>query len=129
ECRRPYRDQRHHHRILGVPHGWVRRLERPPVGTAERELRAGLGQRARRGVETGEGELMVRGAWCVVSGVGLVAAALPAYSQSPTRPPGSSNIHVLAHLPLGRPFTIAGIEVEQDLARPYAYVSRKIGGI
>ncbi len=59
----------------------------------------------------------------------LLVGNMPAQAQTPAKPPGSPNIHVLAHLPLGRPFTIAGIEVEQDLARPYAYVSRKIGGI
>ncbi|MSR06997.1 MAG: hypothetical protein EXR93_08035 [Gemmatimonadetes bacterium] len=59
---------------------------------------------------------------------GVVAAAAPAQSQGPWKPPGSPNVHVLAHVPLGRAFTVAGIEVEQDLARPFAYVSRKIGG-
>src|SRR5689334_11374730 len=59
----------------------------------------------------------------------LFVAALPALAQEPGKPAGSSNVHVLAHVPLGRAFTIAGIEAEQDLARPFAYVSRKIGGI
>jgi hypothetical protein len=59
----------------------------------------------------------------------LIRAGTTARAQEPGKTPGSPNVHVLAHVPLGRPFTISGIEVEQDLARPYAYVSRKIGGI
>src|SRR5262249_12369757 len=37
---------------------------------------------------------------------------------------GSSNIHVVAHVPLGRLFTVGDIEMEQELSRPYVYVSR-----
>ena len=33
----------------------------------------------------------------------------------------SANIHVVAHIPLARP--IADIELEQELSRPYAYLS------
>ena len=40
---------------------------------------------------------------------------------------GSSNIEVVAHLPLGPDVT--DIEIEQDLTRPYAYVARKNGGL
>ncbi len=58
----------------------------------------------------------------------LASLAIPFAAQA-QRPAGSPNIHVLAHLPLGKTFTVAGIEVEQDLARPYAYVSRRIGGV
>ena len=41
---------------------------------------------------------------------------------------GSSNITVVSHLPLGAPLSIADIEIEQDLDRPYAYVAREIFG-
>src|SRR5215510_1674601 len=64
----------------------------------------------------------------VLAAVTLVTGPLSA--QAPAiRPRGSANIQVLAHLPLGKAFTTAGIEVEQDLSRPFAYVSRKIGGV
>ncbi len=59
----------------------------------------------------------------------LLLGGSTASGQGLARPPGSANLHVLAPVPIGRALTNAGIEVEQDLARPYAYVSRKIGGI
>jgi len=37
---------------------------------------------------------------------------------------GSDNIEVLGHLPLGPALSVSDLDVEQDLARPYAYVSR-----
>ena len=37
---------------------------------------------------------------------------------------GSTNVHVLSHIPLGGKYTTGDIEVEQDPDRPYAYVSR-----
>ncbi|MBI4503383.1 MAG: hypothetical protein HY700_19775, partial [Gemmatimonadetes bacterium] len=40
---------------------------------------------------------------------------------------GSSNVHVLSHVPLGWKFTIADIEIEQELSRPYVYVQRDFG--
>ena len=40
---------------------------------------------------------------------------------------GSRNIKVLAHLPLGRAFTVPDLEIEQELSRPFAYVSRMHG--
>jgi hypothetical protein len=40
---------------------------------------------------------------------------------------GSRNIKVLSHLPLGRMFTVSDVELEQELSRPYAYVSRMHG--
>ncbi len=36
---------------------------------------------------------------------------------------GSDNIHMLSHIPLGDFFAAADIEMEQDPARPYVYVS------
>jgi hypothetical protein len=46
------------------------------------------------------------------------------------RAPGaeaSSNVHVLSHLPLGRIFTVSDVAIEQELSRPYVYVSRMMG--
>src|SRR5688572_22600310 len=60
--------------------------------------------------------LTIRTAVLVVSCILLATHA----SAQTIRSPGSPNLHVLAHIPLGRAFTVAGIEVEQDLARPYA---------
>ncbi len=39
---------------------------------------------------------------------------------------GSRNVHVLSHIPLGGPGTTADIEMEQELSRPYVYVSRRL---
>jgi hypothetical protein len=38
---------------------------------------------------------------------------------------GTPDIEVLAHLPLGGPTTVSDLEIEQELARPFAYVSRR----
>ena len=68
--------------------------------------------------------------------VALCAVVLPAHGQNsagstgnvvPRYTPGkqgSSNIHVVSHVPLGRLFTVGDIEMEQELSRPYVYVSR-----
>ena len=63
-----------------------------------------------------------------------LAAAPPAFAQAfPPDPSfvagtqGSSNIHIVSHIPLGRMFTMTDVEVEQELSRPYAYVSRMHG--
>src|SRR5436190_2273710 len=37
---------------------------------------------------------------------------------------GSSNLQVLHHIPLGGWSQVLGIEVEQELSRPYVYVAR-----
>jgi hypothetical protein len=52
----------------------------------------------------------------------LVLTPLSAEAQEAKR--GSDNIEVLAHIPLGEPLTVADIDLEQELSRPYAYVSR-----
>ena len=39
---------------------------------------------------------------------------------------GSTNVEILAHIPLGMTMSIADIEIEQELSRPYAYVSRRL---
>jgi len=50
----------------------------------------------------------------------------PVQDPLPT-PRGSDNIEVLGHVPLGGAFTVSDIELEQDPARPFAYVSRMFG--
>jgi hypothetical protein len=37
---------------------------------------------------------------------------------------GTPNIEVLSHVPLGGPMTVADLELEQEMSRPYAYVAR-----
>lgn len=38
--------------------------------------------------------------------------------------PGSDNIDVLSHVPLGPPLSVADLELEQEVSRPFAYVGR-----
>jgi hypothetical protein len=38
--------------------------------------------------------------------------------------PGSDNIKVQGHLPLGAPESVADVELEQDMNRPFAYVAK-----
>ena len=38
-------------------------------------------------------------------------------------------MHVVAHVPLGVPSSVSDIDIEQDLSRPYVYVSRRNGVI
>ena len=42
--------------------------------------------------------------------------------------PGSDNIEVVAHLPLGPRLSVADIEIEQELHRPFVYVARMVYG-
>ncbi|MGA7305746.1 MAG: hypothetical protein WBW88_12780 [Rhodothermales bacterium] len=42
--------------------------------------------------------------------------------------PGSDNITVVGHLPLGPRLSVADMDMEQDLDRPYVYVSRMVYG-
>ncbi|MEQ9400445.1 MAG: hypothetical protein RJQ04_14880 [Longimicrobiales bacterium] len=61
----------------------------------------------------------------------LVAAVpLAAQQQVPWSPlkRGSDNMEVLGHLPLGHRLSVADMDVEQELHRPYAYVARMVYG-
>ncbi len=40
--------------------------------------------------------------------------------------PGSDNIEVLGHIRLGPLLSVADMDLEQELNRPYAYVSRMV---
>ncbi len=42
--------------------------------------------------------------------------------------PGSDNIEVLSHLPLGPRLNVSDIELEQEVSRPFAYVGRMVYG-
>ena len=54
----------------------------------------------------------------------LTSVAPEAFSQWTPENPGSENITVLGHQPLGGRMTVTDMELEQELSRPYAYVGR-----
>jgi hypothetical protein len=64
----------------------------------------------------------------------LLATAASAASLSAQQTPwtplqrGSDNIEVLGHTPLGPRLSVADLDVEQELSRPYAYVARMVYG-
>jgi hypothetical protein len=68
----------------------------------------------------------------VATGVAVLLAAGYAQAQSASDSasalfvPNTPNVHLLSHIPLGRSQTIAGIAMEQELSRPYVYVSRML---
>ena len=55
-----------------------------------------------------------------------LAIAAPVAAQVPWSPlkRGSDNMEVLGHLPLGPRLSVADMDVEQEMHRPYAYVAR-----
>ena len=57
--------------------------------------------------------------------------AHPVSAQYPPGEQGSTNLHVVSHVPLGGEFRVTDIEIEQELPRPFAYVSRfnALGGL
>jgi hypothetical protein len=58
----------------------------------------------------------------------LVVAINPVSAQWTPLNRSSDNIEVLGHLPLGPHLNVSDIDVEQELSRPYAYVSRMVWG-
>lgn len=73
---------------------------------------------------------------CWLWGLLAVVLAFPIQAQQrglqhPSHPPppgeeGSTNIEVVAHIPLGAAGSVSDIEIEQDMDRPYAYVARRV---
>jgi hypothetical protein len=61
-----------------------------------------------------------------IRGTGAVAQSPVAVadSGSPIFTISTPNVRLLSHIPLGRSETIAGLTMEQELGRPYVYVSR-----
>jgi len=57
-----------------------------------------------------------------------IALLLPAtlQSQFPPGEQGSRNVHIVSHIPLGGELHVGDIDIEQELARPYAYVSHAL---
>src|SRR6185436_1271784 len=69
--------------------------------------------------------LMIRATF---SGLVSVCAAGMAWGQAPSAGfvpgrQGSSNVHVLSHIPSGGELHVGDIEIEQELSRPYVYQS------
>ena len=65
----------------------------------------------------------------VVSAVGLwigAVGATPAMGQEAPKPSNTPNVQRLSHVPLaeGPAFSRSDVEIEQELSRPYVYVSR-----
>ena len=61
----------------------------------------------------------------------LFVTVLPLSAQQVPWTPlqrGSDNIEVLGHIPLGPRLSVADMDVEQELDRPYAYVARMVYG-
>src|SRR5579864_9002606 len=56
----------------------------------------------------------------------LVVIAWPLVAQHPPGQQGSSNVHIVSHLPLGGELTVGDVEIEQELSRPYAYLSKAL---
>lgn len=54
----------------------------------------------------------------------MVCGTPPVLGQWTPDKPGSENITVLGHQPLGGRMTVTDMELEQELSRPYAYVGR-----
>ena len=66
--------------------------------------------------------------WASLTGSLATSASAQSASETHPRPPGlrgSPNVHVLSHIPLGAYLTVSDIEMEQELSRPYVYVSRR----
>src|SRR5947207_15055499 len=58
--------------------------------------------------------------------VAVLAVPATAAAQFPPGKEGSANMHVVAHIPRGSGYRTADIEIEQELSRPYAYVSSRL---
>ena len=63
----------------------------------------------------------------------LLAVTQPNGSDATTQTwtahePGSDNIEVVAHLPLGPRLSVSDIEIEQEMHRPFVYVARMVYG-
>jgi len=57
--------------------------------------------------------------------VAIAAAGVAAAQWTPEKP-GSDNIEVLSHIPLGPRLSVSDTDLEQEMDRPYAYVGRMV---
>ena len=67
--------------------------------------------------------------WSAVVAIALALPSADAAAQWTAEKPGSGNITVLSHLPLGPRLSVSDIDLEQELDRPYAYVGRMVYGV
>ena len=58
----------------------------------------------------------------------ILVPSQPASGQWTADKPGSDNITLLAHLPLGPRLNVSDTDLEQEMHRPYAYVGRMVYG-
>ena len=58
----------------------------------------------------------------------IATAVAPVSAQWTPLSRGSDNIEVLGHLPVGPALSVSDMDVEQELSRPYAYMSRMAYG-
>ncbi len=58
----------------------------------------------------------------------LLISVGPAAAQWTAEKPGSDNIEVLSHIPLGPRLSVSDTDIEQEMDRPYAYVGRMAFG-
>jgi hypothetical protein len=72
--------------------------------------------------------VLLAAALAAVSAVPSFAARRPSTPPGAAQQRGSDNITVVSHLPLGAPLSVADIEIEQEMDRPYAYVAREVFG-
>jgi hypothetical protein len=56
--------------------------------------------------------------------LGAAVAAGPVYAQYAPGAHYTPNVKLVSHVPLGHFFTVMDLEIEQELSRPFAYVSR-----
>ncbi len=70
----------------------------------------------------------MRAFWSVVGLAATVLAAVPSHAQWTELDRGSPNIEVVGHLPLGPALSIADLDMEQEVSRPFVYVSRMVYG-
>src|SRR4051812_43646383 len=75
--------------------------------------------RARRSRRAKRGEIVLKS--LVVAGLLVPAAVSGLVAQEPPGKEGSSNMHVVAHIPMGSHVRTGDVEIEQELSRPYAY--------
>ena len=58
----------------------------------------------------------------------VAGTASAASAQWTAEKPGSDNIEVLSHVPLGPRLSVSDVDLEQEMDRPYAYVGRMVYG-
>ena len=77
-----------------------------------------------RGITFCRGVAFRRGAAALALVIGFAGAASADLLAQSSMSRGSPNIDVVAHVPLGGPFTVSDVEIEQELSRPFVYVAR-----